>query len=360
MHRYTVGAHNINVPSTDHSQYFQTRSVAMKIKQLLTSKRGGSLLKGNLSPSDDFHSRSESSSSISKKQRKKSYFPSKLLFRKNSTAGNDGYESESEASTNSTRSTSSSFLRYQNKFLKLKSVFERRGDGSEVPVQSKSKLPAIFDGIYKRQNTIDDNYASDSDESKVDTSAPSEIICEEIICSDLIDPTIELSSSKVQYPTQQLTQTLPLSTVATEQHIQRIDAKPSRSQRKKKQKSKTARLLAPVPISIPRTISYSLRSAISDGSKRERNSHSLMERRAFRVNGSHIDTSYWSHRGKRAYMEGAYLQHLIVNFFVSCCMRLTYNSCIRYSTFRSICDRIHGCYKQRPQTSKTHHITWSL
>ena len=243
-----------------------------------------------------------------------------MIFRKNSTAGNDGYESESEASTNSTRSTSSSFLRYQNKFLKLKSVFERRGDGSEVPVQSKSKLPAIFDGIYKRQNTIDDNYASDSDESKVDTSAPSEIICEEIICSDLIDPTIELSSSKVQYPTQQLTQTLPLSTVATEQHIQRIDAKPSRSQRKKKQKSKTARLLAPVPVSIPRTISYSLRSAISDGSKRERNSHSLMERRAFRVNGSHIDTSYWSHRGKRAYMEGAYLQRLIVNFFVSCCI----------------------------------------
>mmetsp|Transcript_1675 Transcript_1675/g.3537 ORF Transcript_1675/g.3537 Transcript_1675/m.3537 type:complete len:554 (-) Transcript_1675:795-2456(-) len=305
---FTFGAHISTCLPTDHSQYFQTRSVAiMKIKQLLSSKRGGSLLKGNLSPSDDFHSRSESSSSISKKQRKKSYFPSKLLFRKNSTAGNDGYESESEASTNSTRSTSSSFLRYQNKFLKLKSVFERRGDGSEVPVQSKSKLPAIFDGIYKRQNTIDDNYASDSDESKVDTSAPSEIICEEIICSDLIDPTIELSSSKVQYPTQQLTQTLPLSTVATEQHIQRIDAKPSRSQRKKKQKSKTARLLAPVPISIPRTISYSLRSAISDGSKRERNSHSLMERRAFRVNGSHIDTSYWSHRGKRAYMEDRYV-----------------------------------------------------
>lgn len=249
------------------------------------------------------------------------------------TAGDDGYESD--ASNNSTRSTSSSFLRYQNKFLKLKSVFERRADGSELPVQSKSKLPTLFDRIYKRQNTIDDNYASD--ESEEDTSAPSEIIiCEEIICSELelvesselfVDDTAankytqesgeatsegqktlneEQSLSKAQYPTQQLTQTLP--TVATEQHQQGINAKPSQSQHKKKRTPKTARLLAPVPVSIPRTISYSLRSAISDGSKRERNSHSLMERRAFNPNGSHIDTSYWSHRGKRAYMEGAYRQ----------------------------------------------------
>lgn len=247
------------------------------------------------------------------------------------TAGDDGYESD--ASNNSTRSTSSSFLRYQNKFLKLKSVFERRADGSELPVQSKSKLPTLFDRIYKRQNTIDDNYASD--ESEEDTSAPSEIIiCEEIICSELVEPSElfvddtaankytqesgeatseghktlneEQSSSKAQYPTQQLNQTLP--TVATEQHQQGINAKPSQSQHKKKRTPKTARLLAPVPVSIPRTISYSLRSAISDGSKRERNSHSLMERRAFNPNGSHIDTSYWSHRGKRAYMEGAYRQ----------------------------------------------------
>eukprot|EP00573_Skeletonema_grethae_P004498 CAMPEP_0201696904 /NCGR_PEP_ID=MMETSP0578-20130828/8392_1 /ASSEMBLY_ACC=CAM_ASM_000663 /TAXON_ID=267565 /ORGANISM="Skeletonema grethea, Strain CCMP 1804" /LENGTH=554 /DNA_ID=CAMNT_0048182939 /DNA_START=123 /DNA_END=1787 /DNA_ORIENTATION=+ len=307
----------------------------MKIKHILSSKRSGSLLKGNgLSSSDDFQSRSESSSSLSKRQPKKSSFPSKLFRKSKTVAGLDGYESDADASTNSTRSTSSSFLRYQNKFLKLKSVFERRGDGSEVPVQTKSKLPSIFDRIYNRQNTIDDNYASD--ESEEDTSAPPEIICEEIICSELVDdpstlfvdktpakkdtqesidvscgekqiPAVERSLSKVKYPSQQLTQTLLEPATATEDKEQGINAKPSRSKPKKKRIKKTAKLLAPVPVSIPRTISYSLRSAISDGSKRERNSHSLMERRAFRVNGSHIDTSYWSHRGKRAYMEDRYV-----------------------------------------------------
>ncbi len=306
----------------------------MKIKKILTTKRSGSLLKGNgLSSSDDFHSRSESSSSLSKRQQKKSYFPSKLFRKSKTVAGQDGYESDADTSTNSTRSTSSSFLRYQNKFLKLKSVFERRGDGSEIPVQSKSKLPSIFDRIYNRQNTIDDNYASD--ESEEDTSAPSEIICEEIICSDLVvDPSTlfvdkktpankdtqesievcegkQTSLSNAQYPTQQLNRTLLEPANTTEDQEQGIHGKTSRSQRKKKRTQKTAKLLAPVPVSIPRTISYSLRSAISDGSKRERNSHSLMERRAFRVNGSHIDTSYWSHRGKRAYMEGMYMSTFI-------------------------------------------------
>lgn len=307
----------------------------MKIKQLWSPKRGGGLLNGKgLSSSDDYNSRSEESSSSLPK--KKSYFYAKL-FRRSSTRvtteGDDGGY-ESDGSSNSNRSTSSSFLRYNNKFLKLKSVFERRGDGCELLVQSKSKLP-LFDRIYNRQNTIDDNYASD--ESDEDNSAPVEIVCDEIICSELVEPSAsfvdievaaadanmtqesgeatgeglkapqdEQSLSKAQYPTQHLTQTLP--SVTTEQHQQQgINAKPSRSQRKKKRTPKTAGLLAPVPISIPRTISYSLRSAISDGSKRERNSHSLMERRAFRVNGSHIDTSYWSHTGKRAYMEGSYL-----------------------------------------------------
>ncbi len=330
----------------------------MKIKNLLSSKRSGGLLKGNgLSSSDDFQSRSESSSSLSKRQPKKSSFPSKLFRKSKTVAGLDGYESDADASTNSTRSTSSSFLRYQNKFLKLKSVFERRGDGSEVPVQTKSKLPSIFDRIYNRQNTIDDNYASD--ESEEDTSALPEIICEEIICSELVDdpttlcadetqadkdtqesneasdegkeiPAVEQSPlPHTQYPTQQLNQTLLEPATTTEDQEQGIHPKsrskqgihekPSRSKRKKKRTKKTAKLLAPVPVpvSIPRTISYSLRSAISDGSKRERNSHTLMERRAFRVNGSHIDTSYWSHRGKRAYMEGKchIFQSLIVLLF---------------------------------------------
>lgn len=59
-----------------------------------------------------------------------------------------------------------------------------------------------------------------------------------------------------------------------------------------------------VPRSIPLTICYSLRSAIGDGSVRQRNSHTLMDQRPLRPNGCAIDVSYWSHRGKRSYMEG--------------------------------------------------------
>ena len=302
----------------------------MKIKQILSSKRRGGLLKGKglTSSSDNYLSGSESSSSTPKRQKKKKYFPSKLFQKINhkvTKSGDDGYESESDGSANSIRSTSSSFIRYQNKFIKLRSVFERRGEGSELPVESNSRLPNLFDRIYKRQNTLDDNYASD--ESEEDTSTPSEVICEEDLCSELIieqpvvgavatinaseesgivedkthtpTETEDQSSSKIQNPTQLL----------PHHDEQDSNKKQSRLQRKKKRTTKTPppQLQPPKPLSIPRTISYSLRSAISDGSKRERNSHSLMEKRALRVNGCHIDTSYWSHRGKRAYMEGKYL-----------------------------------------------------
>eukprot|EP00804_Cyclotella_cryptica_P017009 CCRYP_003261-RA/>CCRYP_003261-RA protein AED:0.32 eAED:0.32 QI:0/0.83/0.71/1/1/0.85/7/661/583 len=65
------------------------------------------------------------------------------------------------------------------------------------------------------------------------------------------------------------------------------------------------------PLSIPLTICYSLRSAIGDGSARQRNSHSLMERRSLRPNGSHLDISHWSHRGKRSYMEDRFvIEHI--------------------------------------------------
>ena len=60
-------------------------------------------------------------------------------------------------------------------------------------------------------------------------------------------------------------------------------------------------------MSIPRTICYSLRSAIGDGSARQRNSHSLMERRPLRPNGCAVDISYWSHRGRRNYMEDRFV-----------------------------------------------------
>lgn len=65
------------------------------------------------------------------------------------------------------------------------------------------------------------------------------------------------------------------------------------------------------PLSIPRTICYSLRSAIGDGSARQRNSRSLMERRILRPNGCHLDCGYWSHRGKRSYMEDRFvIEHI--------------------------------------------------
>ena len=72
------------------------------------------------------------------------------------------------------------------------------------------------------------------------------------------------------------------------------------------------------PLSIPLTICYSLRSAIGDGSARQRNSHALMERRSTRPNGSHLDVSHWSHRGKRSYMEGKYI--LCNNAYSSYCL----------------------------------------
>jgi hypothetical protein len=302
----------------------------MKIKKMVWSpKRGGSLLNGNGISSSD--AQSDSSSSLSK--RKKTKTRKLKLFRKRSTkAMEDDTGYESDGSAGSTRSTSSSFLQYQNKFFKLKAVLEKRGDGKEKPLESKRLT--LFDRIYTRQNEVrkngDDDYASD--DSDEDMSGPPDIIGEEIICSDLVDDdgpgaaiqesgeaTAEGQSilneappSPPQYPTQELNKTLPAVTTEQQQQQQEvIDPTPLRSQHKKKNKKKrrppNTDAKEPVPLSIPRTISYALRSAISDGSKRERNSHSLMERRAFRPNGSHIDASYWSHRGRRAYMEGEWI-----------------------------------------------------
>jgi hypothetical protein len=77
---------------------------------------------------------------------------------------------------------------------------------------------------------------------------------------------------------------------------------PSVKKAKKKLIKQTHDILT--PLSIPLTICYSLRSSIGDGSTRQRNSHALMERRSLRPNGTHLDVSHWSHRGKRSYMEG--------------------------------------------------------
>ena len=116
--------------------------------------------------------------------------------------------------------------------------------------------------------------------------------------SSLIVPTIHRNStSEIGFPTQSLVQ--PTSTTGAKLH--RVESKPPQSARPKE---KGEAKLDIIPRSIPRTICYSLRSAIGDGSVRQRNSHTLMEQRPLRPNGCAVDVSYWSHRGKRSYMEG--------------------------------------------------------
>lgn len=76
---------------------------------------------------------------------------------------------------------------------------------------------------------------------------------------------------------------------------------------KRNTKRTSADSLDVVPLSIPATIKYSLRSAIGDGTVRQKNSHTLMNQRLLRPNGCAVDVSYWSHRGKRAYMEDRFV-----------------------------------------------------
>ena len=138
-----------------------------------------------------------------------------ISFRKGKGKGDeDGYESD--ASTNSTRSTSSSFLRYQNRaaWKKLskkthKIVLQRRADGTSKPVgeEPNKRWPAVtltFDKIYRRQNQIskkgkEDGGSSDvsvssieseeqvADESQLAPPAPSSLRCdteEEVVVDD--------------------------------------------------------------------------------------------------------------------------------------------------------------------------------
>ena len=102
------------------------------------------------------------------------------------------------------------------------------------------------------------------------------------------------------FPTQSLV--LPTAT-NNETKPRRAEPKPPQSALPSPNEKVDAKLNI-LPRSIPRTICYSLRSAIGDGSARQRNSHTLMEQRPLRPNGCAVDVSYWSHRGKRSYMEG--------------------------------------------------------
>jgi hypothetical protein len=93
------------------------------------------------------------------------------------------------------------------------------------------------------------------------------------------------------------------STNETKPHL--VESKPPQSAPPRPKRKGDVQLDI-APRSIPRTICYSLRSAIGDGSARQRNSHTLMDQRPLRPNGVSVDVSYWSHRGKRSYMEGEY------------------------------------------------------
>mmetsp|Transcript_16535 Transcript_16535/g.30058 ORF Transcript_16535/g.30058 Transcript_16535/m.30058 type:complete len:751 (+) Transcript_16535:287-2539(+) len=124
----------------------------------------------------------------------------------------------------------------------------------------------------------------------------------------------DVSQGPQVFPTQKLSQSSPLDITSEENKPKRASAKPPRPSREKKEKKNVSfdgEHEEITPRSIPRTICYSLRSAIGDGSIRQRNSHSLMERRPLRPNGCHLDTSYWSHRGKRNYMEDRFvIEHM--------------------------------------------------
>ena len=377
-------------------------------KHLLTypnilQKRGGITSDGINDDAD--------SSSLSDRQTtkgKKKLNATKFLRRIASRSGDeeeDGYESD--ASTGSNRSTSSSFLRYQNRpvwksKLMKKFVLQRRGDLSETPVESGTKWP-LFDRIYNRQNQLlkkgeeeDEQEDSDIDDDESVASAESNGDCplappapqwcgEEEDCIDDIDEVgfkaedvgdgeeqkkgtfgmirrslvravsspvaaekrpdeskekskgsvetvgelIEVSSNAPAAEARASPTTIHVSEIRVtnedsadhvmttqesgiptyespkEQSTQQFPTQKSllpQSSDQKKASLEENRDIS--PHSIPRTICYSLRSAIGDGSARQRNSHSLMERRPLRPNGSAVDLSYWSHRGKRNYMEG--------------------------------------------------------
>ena len=362
----------------------------------------------------------DGSSSMSDRQEKRhSQLNRKKLsniFRRvgSSAAPEDGYESDADASTGSTRSTSSSFLRYQNRAIwkaKLikKTILQRRGDGVEVPVENETKPWPIFDRIYKRQNQLykkgdldegeefddddDDSEEEDGlDECPLAPPAPiytvgldhqeEECFGEEVeykqsieieddkkkieqgvfgrfrkfvykkspgVADDVETPTLKVASDTVSptavwesvggqpeettqqsgiptseqpkapqlkdnFPAQSLTDTSITDTTSESSKPEQSPEKPSSHstrQKKKKTSFQEEERKDIEPRSIPRTISYSLRSAIGDGSARQRNSHSLMERRPLRPNGCSVNVSYWSHRGKRNYMEDRFvIEHM--------------------------------------------------
>lgn len=123
-------------------------------------KRDGLKSDGDVKLDDD-------SSSLSDRQeerraKSKNKFDARKIFSwsaKKHGEDDDGFDSASQESSGSTRSTSSAFLRYQNKAiwkarLIKKTILQRLGDGTETPVEDEARSWPTFDRIYRRQNQL--------------------------------------------------------------------------------------------------------------------------------------------------------------------------------------------------------------
>ncbi|KAL3779133.1 hypothetical protein ACHAW5_006933 [Stephanodiscus triporus] len=126
-----------------------------------------SLLKRDGIKSDGDVERDDDSSSLSDRQengrsKNKKKFDARKFFSRSATKNDeedDGFDSSSQASSGSTRSTSSSFLRYQNRAiwkarLRKNTILQRLGDGSETPVENEARPWPMFNRIYRRQNQL--------------------------------------------------------------------------------------------------------------------------------------------------------------------------------------------------------------
>lgn len=253
---------------------------------------------------------------------------------------------------------------------------QRKEDGSEQPVENKQSKWPLFSQIYKRQNQIlrdEEGGDGSSDEEESDEEYESELappapvfemqmegnvlaLNSTITTQESGISTCERSEKDKKLPSVATAKTASFETAASgDEQLQPQAPIPPKKEDKKnapltmsaeksndKRKKRRPKIMATkqtndilTPLSIPLTICYSLRSAIGDGSTRQRNSHALMERRAMRPNGSHLDCSHWSHRGKRSYMEGMYCAHLV--YYVPASSHLI----VRSLCYRSIRDRTY-------------------
>jgi hypothetical protein len=163
--------------------------------------------------------------------------------------------------------------------------------------KQKKKLPAIFPAIVPSKTRSTESSTSSKGELALNTLSTSSSREYPIQAPTYSDSPEEINDNvEVSKPKEESVESTKLSRKG--------------SKRSKPPKAQSTDIML-TPLSIPLTICYSLRSAIGDGSARQRNSHNLMERRSLRPNGAHLDVSHWSHRGKRSYMEDRFvIEHI--------------------------------------------------